>query len=126
MELGKDIIALDPDGTPCAFQLKTPQGQRLSLREWRDGINQQVHDLVTLKLVHPSLPNHRHHRSFLVMNRGIDEEVTRAIDDMNRHWSDSGRPDLQLETIVGGEIYRDAVALVPQIAIEGTPRDRFA
>lgn len=111
MELGKDIIALDPDGVPCAFQLKTPQGKRITLSEWRSGINQQVHDLVTLKLVHPSLPPYENHRSFLVTNRGIDEEVTRAIDDLNRQWADSGQKHLRLETIVGGNIQKDAMDL---------------
>lgn len=111
MELGKDVIAIDPSGIPCAFQLKTPQGKRITLKEWRKGINQQVHDLVTLKLVHPSLPAKSHHRSFLVTNRGIDEEVARAIDDMNRQWTDSGQTHLRLETIVGGAILKDALDL---------------
>ena len=111
MELGKDVIAVDPTGVPCAFQLKTPQGKRITLSEWRNGISQQVHDLVTLKLIHPSLPTHSHHRSFLVTNRGIDEEVARAIDDLNRHWSDSGHHHLKLETIVGGSIQKDALDL---------------
>jgi hypothetical protein len=111
MELGKDVIAIDPDGVPCAYQLKTPSGKRLSLHEWTNGINQQVYNLVTLKSVHTSLPPHKHHRSFLVTNRGIEEEVMRAIKDLNQQWADSGSPHLKLETIVGGEIYQDAIKL---------------
>lgn len=111
MELGKDVIALDPKGRPCAFQLKTGRGKRITLNEWRKSINTQVHDLVTLKLVHPSLPKHRKHRSFLVTNSGIDEEVIRAIVDLNQKWQDQGQRDLKLETIVGGELYQDAVNL---------------
>jgi hypothetical protein len=105
------VIALDSDGVPCAFQLKTPSGPRITLREWRDELNKQVYDLVTLKLVHPSLPKHDHHRSFLVTNREIDEEVSRAIDDMNRQWEDRGETYHKLETIVGGQIRRDALDL---------------
>lgn len=112
MELGKDVIAIDPDGFPCAFQLKTPQGKRLSMHEWTGGILGQVLKLVTHKLVHPSLPSvRRHHRSFLVTNRGIDEEVMRAIDDLNTAWKDNGSPQWKLEVIVGTEIQKDAVEL---------------
>lgn len=112
MELGKDVIALDPAGVPCAFQLKTPPGKRLSMHEWNGGILGQVLKLVSHMLVHPSLPTiRRHHRSFLVTNRGIDEEVMRAIDDLNAAWREGGNPLWKLEVIVGGEIQKDAVAL---------------
>lgn len=114
MELGKDVLALDPKGVPCAFQLKTPDGPRITLRQWRE-INSQLHDLVTTKLVHPSLPKSKRHRSFLVTTRGIDEEVTRAIVDMNQRWADAGHEYLRLETILGGEIHRDALNLATNL-----------
>ena len=42
MELGKDIITIAPDGTPCAFQLKTGD---ISLAKWRDEVSSQTSDL---------------------------------------------------------------------------------
>ena len=55
MELGKDAIAVAPDGTPCAYQLKTAPAGRLSLRHWREEISRQVFDLVVGRIVHPSI-----------------------------------------------------------------------
>lgn len=111
MEIGKDVIAVDRQGTPYAYQLKTPTGPRITMSEWRKEIAPQVHDLVTTAVVHPSLPKTRPHRSFLVTNKGIDESVMRAIGDMNRRWEDAGQSYLKLETIVGGELLRDAIDL---------------
>ncbi|MEN6458191.1 MAG: hypothetical protein ABFC63_04620 [Thermoguttaceae bacterium] len=111
MEIGKDVIAVDRQGTPYAYQLKTPSGPRITMSEWRNGIASQVHDLVTTAVVHPSLPKTKPHRSFLVTNKGIDESVIRAIGDMNRRWEDAGQSYLKLETIVGGELLRDAIDL---------------
>ena len=45
MELGKDIITINPDGTPCAFQLKTSD---ISLAKWRNELSSQTLDLVNL------------------------------------------------------------------------------
>lgn len=111
MEIGKDVIALDRQGVPFAYQLKTPTGPRITMSEWRKDIAPQVLDLVTTAIVHPSLSKSKPHRSFLVTNKGIDEPVMRAIDDMNRRWADAGQGYLKLETIVGGELLRDVIDL---------------
>ncbi len=42
MELGKDVLAIDSEGTPCAFQLK---GGNLTLNKWRTEVRDQVGDL---------------------------------------------------------------------------------
>lgn len=52
MELGKDILAVDKSGTPCAFQLK---GSNITMRLWRDEISGQVGDLAYGKVNHPSI-----------------------------------------------------------------------
>jgi hypothetical protein len=104
MELGKDVIAIAPDGTPCAYQLKTAPGGRISLRQWRDEISKQVFDLVVGRIVHPSVNSDRPHRAYFVTNGILDEEVSRAIDDMNRNWQLSGQGHLRLETIVNGQL----------------------
>ncbi|MQA64639.1 MAG: hypothetical protein GEU76_01860 [Alphaproteobacteria bacterium] len=82
IEFGKDIIALDKDGIPCAFQLKGNPGSRLTLTQFRE-IAEQLRELVTQPIVFPGIPN-RPHRSFLVTNGMVEEEVQRAIDDFNR------------------------------------------
>lgn len=109
MEMGKDIIAIDPQGVPCAFQLKSSPSKRITLTQWRDEISPQVHDLMLSKIVHPSFPSSTHHRSYLVTNRDLDEEVARAIDDLNRGWEDRGHPEIRLETIVRGQLLKMAL-----------------
>jgi hypothetical protein len=101
MEMGKDILAIAPDGTPCAYQLKTGN---INLKKWRDEISSQVMDLVLGQIVHPSFDGSKPHRSYLVTNGNIEEEVTRAIDDWNRGFQQKGQSHYKLETIVRGQI----------------------
>jgi hypothetical protein len=108
MELGKDIIAISPEGTPCAYQLKTSQGRRISLGQWNSEINQQAFNLVVGQIVHPSIDSSRHHQAYLVTNRDLEEEVSRAIDDMNRQWQTSGQGHLRLRTITRGQLIQKA------------------
>ena len=107
MELGKDIITIAPDRTPCAFQLKTGN---ISLAKWRSEVNPQIDDLVYGQINHASVDNSRHHTSYLVTNGNIEEEVSRAIDDRNRAWMDQRLPYC-LKTIVRGEILEKAKKL---------------
>ena len=108
MELGKDIITIAPDGTPCAFQLKASD---ISLAKWRNELSSQTLDLVNLKINHPSVDSSKHHRSYLVTNGKIHEEVSRAIDDRNRTWDSQGQPYLHLKTIVRGQLIDKAKGL---------------
>src|SRR5690349_20286443 len=62
-ELGKDIIAVAPDGVPCGYQLKIDD---ISLHQWRIEVWPECEQLLSLPLVHPSLPPHRTHRSYIV------------------------------------------------------------
>jgi len=105
MELGVDIIAIARDGVPCAFQLKSG---KISLSAWRD-ISRQVTDLVFVKPAHPSITNNQQHRTFLVTNNVIEEEVQRAIDGLNRTLETKSVPPLQ--TIVGGQLFQWAKEL---------------
>ena len=108
MEMGKDIITIGPDGTPCAFQLKSGN---ISLAKWRNEVASQTSDLVNLQVTHPSVDSSRHHRSYLVTNGRIEEEVSRAIDDRNRTWASQGQSYLHLKTIVRGELLAKAKEL---------------
>lgn len=78
MELGKDILAVAPDGVPCAYQLKGANGGRITLGMWRDDLGKQIHPLANTKLVHSSLHTNQHHRSYIVTNGTFDEEVMRC------------------------------------------------
>ena len=108
MEMGKDIITINPDGTPCAFQLKAGN---ISLNKWRKEVGPQIDDLVVGKINHPSVNDSRHHRSYLVTNGNIAEEVSRAIDDRNRTWESQGQPYLHLDTVVRGQLIEQAQKL---------------
>ena len=108
MEMGKDIITIAPDGTPCAFQLKTGD---ISLAKWRNEVSPQIDDLVVGQINHPSVDNSKHHRSYLVTNGNIHEEVGRAIDDRNRTWANQNQPYLHLKTVVRGQLIEQARGL---------------
>lgn len=109
MELGKDIIAIAPDGVPCAYQLKGAAGRNITLSKWRDELAKQISPLVHGALVHPSLDASKHchhHRSYIVVNGGFDEEVLREIDDFNRANVASKQPERKLEIIGFGELFQ--------------------
>jgi hypothetical protein len=113
MEMGKDIIAIDDHGIPCAFQLKTARNGKISLGDW-NGIIAQMRNLVYLKINHPSIGDYDgSHRSFLVTNGFIEEEASRAIADFNQTLlQDKRRP---VETKVKGEILDWAKAVYPSV-----------
>ncbi|CEP66434.1 Uncharacterized [Moorella glycerini] len=115
MEMGKDIIAIDPQGVPCAFQLKSSPSRSITLTQWRTEIEPQVHDLMLGKIVHPSFPSSTPHRSYLVTNRDLNEEVQRAIDDLNRGWENRGHSEIRLETIVRGQLLKMALDHTPTL-----------
>ena len=108
MELGKDITTIAEDGTPCVYQLKSGN---ISLSKWRSEVGSQTNDLVWGQINHPSVDSQKHHRSYLVTNGNIEEEVSRAIDDRNRAWANQGLPSYHLETIVRGELLEKAKRL---------------
>ena len=108
MEMGKDIITIAPDDIPCAFQLKSGN---ISLAKWRSEVNPQIDDLVCGQINHPSVDASEHHRSYLVTNGRIEEEVSRAIDDRNRAWASRGLSCYCLHTIVYGELFKKAKRL---------------
>ena len=108
MEMGKDIITIAPDGTPCAFQLKTGD---ISLAKWDKEISSQTDALVTRHINHSSVVSSKYHRSYLVTNGNIGEKVSRAIDDRNRAWAKQCLSDFHLQTIVRGQLLEKAKGL---------------
>lgn len=83
LEYGKDILAIDQDGRGCAFQLKGHPGRKMTLSEFRDDVQPQMVQLMTQAVVFPGFPEGPH-RAYLVTNGYFDEEVHRAVDDLNR------------------------------------------
>lgn len=88
IEFGKDVIAIASDGVPCAFQLKGNPGSRLTHAQLRE-IQPQLIELATQAIIYPGVPK-LPHRSYLVTNGIVDEEVQRAIDDINRNFELQG------------------------------------
>jgi len=103
LELGKDIIALDPKGRPCAYQLKALDGKKLSLKMFQD-LQQQLNSLINLAIAHPGISSQRQHRSFLVINDEIQEEAQIAINQYNQGFINNGTPDKKLEIISKGDL----------------------
>lgn len=101
IEFGKDVVAIGPDGVPCAFQLKGNPGSRLNLTQFRE-IKGQIDQLVEQPIVFPGMPE-MPHRCYLVTNGEIEEEVQRTVDDLNRGYERRGLPsDTRLHLISRG------------------------
>lgn len=83
LEFGKDVIAVDPEGVWCAYQLKGTPGGKLGLTEFRSDIQFQLLQLMSQPIVFPGCRGEVH-RSYLVNNGEYQEEVIRAVDDLNR------------------------------------------
>jgi hypothetical protein len=84
LEYGKDVIAVSPEGEWCAYQLKGTPGGKLGLSEFRAQIQPQLVQLMSQPIVFPGFTG-ENHRSYLVNNGEYQEEVIRAIDDLNRN-----------------------------------------
>ena len=108
-EQGKDILAKDPHGIPCAYQVKCPGRSRLTQRLWDHEVRDQVARLVELRIRHPSIPGSADHRPILVVNGSLDETIRQEIVDRNRRWENRGyRP---LEVIVRDDLLRRFISL---------------
>ena len=105
MEMGKDIITIGPDGIPCAFQLKTGD---ISYSKWTNEMVGQADQLVAVPIEHPSVNCDDHHRSYLVTNGNIVEEVSHAIKGRNRTWVKQGQSYFNLQTVVRGQLLKKA------------------
>jgi hypothetical protein len=101
-EEGKDILAIDPTGTPCAFQLKSiPDGGKFTQNLWEKELG-QITRLVEIPIQHPSIDPGLPRRVCLVINGELDEEVRTEIMHRNPDWVHRGHP--QLDTIVKGQL----------------------
>ncbi len=102
-EQGKDIIAIAPDGVPCAFQLKgAPNGGKITQKAWAKDYLEQVIRLVEIPIKHPSIDSNLSRRVYFVTNGELDEEVRVEIADRNSEWERRGYP--KLETTLKGQL----------------------
>jgi hypothetical protein len=102
LEFGKDIITRDPSGTICAFQLKGQPGGRLTKSGFSKILN-QLQELITLPVSHPSVPQGTRHRAYLVTNGEIDEDAQRGIDDLKRGISNAAIGAFDFDVIRRGQ-----------------------
>lgn len=79
MEQGKDVITIDKSGKYCAYQLKTGN---IDLTKWRE-IRPEIEELIQLPIIHPSIDKNEMHKSFLVFNGNLTDEVRIQIDQIN-------------------------------------------
>lgn len=103
-EQGKDIIAISPEGMPCAFQLKAGG---ISLDRWRK-IRPEIEELLDIPIAHPSVDKSIPHKSFFVTTGNLSDPVRREIDDRNEQRKRKNKTIL--ETIVGGQLLRDFIS----------------
>jgi hypothetical protein len=109
IEFGKDVISIAPDGVPCAYQLKGNPGGRLTLAQFRE-IQPQLQGLVTQAIAFPGVPNVPH-RSYLVTDGYVEEEVQSAIQQMNQTWERQGHGANALAVVARGDLLEHAQSL---------------
>lgn len=100
-EEGKDILAIDPNGTPCAFQLKGSESGKITQKEWAK-YTEQIVRLVEIPIRHPSIDESLKRKVYFVTNGELDEEVRVEITNRNSDWKRRKCPELS--TIVKGEL----------------------
>lgn len=111
IEFGKDILAIDSTGTPCAFQLKGNPGTKLTKNEFQR-IQGQLVELVTQPIIFPdSRVTTKNHKTYLVTNGEAEEEVHRAIDDLNRGFKRQNAIGAPITLITRGTLLSWAIDL---------------
>ena len=75
----------------------------MSLSQWRTDVEGQLFELVETAIKHPSIDPSKPHRSYIVTNGVLEEEVARTIEDYNDKLARRGGND-HLYTIVRGEM----------------------
>jgi len=94
LEEGKDIIALNTNGKPEAFQLKSDD---ITLGQWRS-IQGEINELVTISIQHPSVFEKTNFKSWLITNGDVKDPVRTQISTLNRNnWGQSKKKKLEYQ-----------------------------
>ena len=91
LEFGKDIVALDPQGHYCGYQLKSG---KIDTKSWRK-IRDQVMELLEVPIRVPSVGTTRLRKAFLVTNGVITRQVREEITRINEQ-STGAQPKLDI------------------------------
>ena len=105
LEQGKDVITLDRMGECCCYQLKTGD---IDIKKWRE-LSGEVKELIELPVVHPSVDKLKIHKSFLVTNGDITDEVRLQIDQINEDNKRKERKYSYLDVITGKALVKDFI-----------------
>lgn len=92
IELGKDIITVDPDGQFHAYQIKD---EDLTLAELRKH-DAQIAELVTVPILHPRVPLGTVHTPHLITSGLAKEEANLRILAQNQGWKAKGYRELDI------------------------------
>jgi hypothetical protein len=105
LELGKDILAIDPDGQLIAYQLKGNPSGRLTISQWHT-LLPQINTLVYQPVSHPAIKPGRIHTPVLVTNGEIHEDVHAAIAAYNAELSATLPKRNPLQTIARSQLLK--------------------
>lgn len=92
VEQGKDIIALNKKGIPCAFQLKSGN---INQSVWNK-IKSEIDDLLEIPIKHPKVVKQSKCECFLVTNGIINDKLKKDIVDRNLGLRKRNLPDLKI------------------------------
>lgn len=127
-EQGKDVVAVSPSGSPCAFQLK---GGSINLKRWREEVRPEIEALIGCAIQHPDIDKSKPHISYLVTNGEIEDNTRSEIIALNEKvWKDTPlhvwtRGDLLngFQSMADGILPKDALTykkLIDLIFSDGT------
>ncbi|WP_422003798.1 hypothetical protein [Roseivirga pacifica] len=112
MEHGKDILAISPEGDPCAFQLKTAVGGKIKYRQWSNEILPQLASLSLVGVDHPAFKDKtKIVKPYFVTNGQLEEEVFDALEKYNERNRRLGRSDLCVSTYLESDIKKGLLDL---------------
>ncbi len=87
IEQGKDVVAIDSEKIPHAFQLK---GGDINTKRWRDEVKPEIEAMIDCPIIHPEIDKEKGHVSYLVTNGEINDAVRLEIVSLNeKKWKSS-------------------------------------
>ncbi|MBU1706003.1 hypothetical protein KKG19_04755 [Patescibacteria group bacterium] len=87
IEQGKDVVAIDADKIPHAFQLK---GGDINTKRWREEVKPEIEAMIDCPIIHPDIDKKKEHVSYLITNGEINDAVRLEIVSLNeKKWKNS-------------------------------------